>query len=65
MEGGVLRGTDVVNKINKIQGCNRQHRVYSPYIHYNNTFVWYVIYRSTKSLCCTPETDLISHLYFN
>lgn len=31
MEGGVLRGTDVVNKINKIQGCNRQHRVYSPY----------------------------------
>ena len=42
-------------KIDKIQGCNVQHR---EYIFYNN-FIWSIIYKNIESLWGTPETNII------
>ena len=28
-------------------------------------FMWNIIYKNIKSVCCTPETNIVSQLYFN
>ena len=56
-------GEEVVTtsyKIRKSRGCDEQHKKYSQ--QYYSNFEWCVI-KKIQSLCCTPETNILSQLY--
>ena len=50
-----------MSKITQLQGYIIQHRETHSFFYYN--FKQSIIYKNIKSLCCTPETNIINQLY--